>query len=292
MRIGVTGIDGLLGQSTKTELSNIGHDVVSLDNFTRDNAFISRDEGIKNLSPLKWVIHYASKTSIDSSWKNPFEIYHSNFASTLIALKIAKQSNSAFIYMSSYVYGLPNYQPVDENHPTEAINPYMSSKLIGEELATKICGINKIPLVILRGSNIYGKKIFPGRLISDLMLSHKENKPFKINNPDPVRDYLYIKDFTSLILKIIESPTPEQSIFNVGSGECFSNLEVAQVFHEVSNKKSEILRGKKSRPSDILDASINVDLIKKTYKWSVKYPLRKGLEDLLLADAGSHESEK
>ena len=285
MRIWLTGSNGLLGNSTETELLSSGHDVISLDRFTRDNDYISKDEEIKDLDTLDWVIHYASKTSIDSSWQKPFSIYYSNFASTLIALKIAKQSKSAFIYMSSYVYGVPKYKPVDESHPTEAINPYMSSKLIGEELATKICDINKIPLLILRGSNIYGNKIFPGRLISDLMLSHNENRPFEINNPDPVRDYLYVKDFTSLILKILESAPPEQSILNVGSGECFSNLEVAQIFHEVANKRSEIIRGKKSRPSDIPDASINVDLVKKTYNWSPNYPLRKGLEDLLLDDA-------
>lgn len=281
MKIGITGINGLLGKCANIKLTNSGHELFSLNELTKNNELTNKEINFPEYRSLDWVIHFASKTSIAESWENPYEIYSSNFNSTLIALKIAKYSKASFIFMSSFLYGKPKYFPIDEKHPVHSINPYMSSKIIGEELSTRICSINKIPLIILRGSNIYGDKLFPGRLISDLLISNKENKPFVINDPEPRRDYLYVKDFASLILKIVEQSPIKNGLFNVGHGENFSNLEVAELFHEITQKNTEIQSSRKKRDSDILNASMDVSLVKKTFSWNPEYSLREGLKDLL-----------
>ena len=101
MKIGITGINGLLGKSTRLFLTGNGYDVFSLDHLTKDDRFIIQKIDDIECNSLDWVIHFASKTSIDTSWKNPFEIYSNNLNSTLIALKIAKQSKAALLYMVS-----------------------------------------------------------------------------------------------------------------------------------------------------------------------------------------------
>ena len=281
MKIGITGINGLLGKSTRIFLEANGHDVFSLDHLTRDDRLITQKIDDITCNSLDWVIHFASKTSIDTSWKNPFEIYSNNLNSTLIALKIAKQSKAAFLFMSSFLYGEPKYYPIDEKHPVHSINPYMSSKIIGEELSTQICSINKTPLIILRGSNIYGEKLVPGRLISDLLIANKKEEPFIINDPKPRRDYLYVNDFTSLILKIIETSPPKEGLFNVGFGKDYSNIEVAELFHKITRHNREIHIGSKKRDYDILNASMDVNLVKRTFSWAPEYSLKAGLKDLL-----------
>ena len=280
MKIGITGINGLLGNTVSKNLKKNGHIFFSLDDLTRKECSVNKIQQ-SDCYPLDWILHFGSKTSINDSFADPFDTIQKNINSTLTALKIAEYSESSFLFMSSFVYGEPNYSPIDEQHPVYASNPYMSSKVIGEEASKKICQVKGIPLVILRGSNIFGKTLIPGRLISDLLISKKNNEYISINDPDSRRDYLYIKDFYELILKIIEQDPILEGIYNLGSGESYSNLEVAQIFSNLIGNKNKIkIRGKK-RKNDILDASLDVNLIKKTFSWSPKYTLKEGLEDIL-----------
>ena len=82
-------------------------------------------------------------------------------------------------------------------------------------------------------------------------------------------------------MKIIEQDPTLEGIYNLGCGESYSNLEVAQIFSNLIGNKNKIrIRGKK-RKNDILDASLDVSLIKKTFSWSPEYTLKEGLEDIL-----------
>lgn len=280
MRIGITGKDGFIGSAVAQALSLKGHKVLSLDRYTRafdEWSFLSKACPKK----LDWVLHFAANTSIKKSFKDPFLTYYNNLNSTLIALKIAHKANSAFLFMSSYVYGKPKYLPIDEKHPTASTNPYMGSKLLGEELCRKLSEELSIPLVILRGSTIYGDCNIPGRLISDLLESARKRTQIIINDPAPKRDYLYIKDLSSVILKVISQRPIKTGIYNVGYGKSFSNLEVAEMVRKLSKSKSAINVKGKSRPQEVSDSALDINLAKKTFSWSPVYPLEKGLKELL-----------
>jgi nucleoside-diphosphate-sugar epimerase len=281
MKIGITGVKGLIGQSIFSHLNLKGHSVISLDKYTQEQSLDIDLKNSEEISSLDWVLHFASKTSIELSIKDPFNTYRNNMNSTLIALKIAEKSSASFLFMSSFVYGKANYSPIDENHPTSASNPYMSSKIIGEETARQICKINDLPLIILRASNIYGKNLVPGRLISDLLIAYVEKKPMLLNDPNPKRDYLYIKDFNYLISKIVERSPTLSGTYNVGYGRKYSNLEVAELFNSVIDSQEKIVFTEKRREFEVLDASIEVGLIKRKFNWNPRYTLRDGIKDLI-----------
>jgi len=151
-------------------------------------------------------------------------VYENNIGSTLDALRIAKREGAAFVFMSSYVYGAPEYLPIDEDHPVRAVNPYMGSKIAGEEICHSLCEALSMKLIILRGFSIYGDVRIPGRLISDLLASAREGGPLILNDPSPKRDHLYIKDFSALILKVIAQDPVKTGTYNVGYGSSRSNL--------------------------------------------------------------------
>ena len=158
----------------------------------------------------------------------------------------------------------------------------MSSKIVSEEICTQITKSNNIPLIILRGFNIYGSKLIPGRLISDLIIAKNNNELLTINDSNPKRDYLYIKDFVSLIEKIINSFPIKSGIYNVGYGQAYTNLEVANIFRELIGESRMVRINSKKRVNDILDCSVDTQLIKKTFSWSPEYSLKQGLSDFLL----------
>ena len=281
MRIGITGIGGFLGGAVYKSLDENGHSVVSLDSITRKE-FSAKKVEKSNFPDFDWVLHFGSKTSILDSQNDPFTTYSSNISSTLSALKVAEKTNSGFLFMSSFVYGSHQYSPIDEKHPVSASNPYMSSKIVSEEICTQITKIKGIPLIILRGFNIYGEKLIPGRLIPDLLIAKNNNECLTINDPKPKRDYLYIKDFVNLIALIVNNIPIKTGIYNVGFGKVYSNLEVANIFRELIGEPRKVRITGEKRQQDILNCSVDTQLIKKTFSWSAKFSLKQGLTDLLL----------
>ena len=280
MRIGITGVHGFLGEAVYKKLDELGHLVVSLDSITRKK-FSAKRIKESNIIDIDWVLHFGSKTSIPDSHIDPFSTYASNISSTLSALKIAEKTNSCFLFMSSFVYGSPQYSPIDEKHPVTSSNPYMSSKIVSEEICTQITKCKNIPLIILRGFNIYGEKLIPGRLISDLLIAKNNYEYITINDPKPKRDYLYIKDFVSLIVLIVKFIPINTGIYNVGYGQAFTNLEVANIFRDLIGERRMVRVNGKKRKQDILDCSVDTQLIKTTFSWSPKFSLKQGLSDIL-----------
>lgn len=279
MKIGITGIRGFIGAEVERALSAQGHETVALDAFTRpaDRMEVDADHP----KGLKWVLHFGATTSIEQSWKDPFYTYKNNIDSTLAALKIAQASNAAFLFMSSYVYGKPEYLPVDEKHLLEAVNPYMSSKIVCEDICRQLCKTISMPLVVLRGSNIFGSAYVRGRLIPELLESAGRGEQLTITDPLPKRDYLYIKDFYGLIIKIVDMEPPASGTYNVGYGRSYSNMEIAEVIKRLSASKYPVAVKSTPRPNDILDASVDVSLVKKSFSWEPRYSLEKGLEELV-----------
>lgn len=280
MKIGITGESGFIGNAVKKAILKEGHNVVSLDRYTDYAVFYKKT--IRRVSGnLQWVLHFAAKTSIEDSFKNPFLTYTNNFTSTLSALEIARVHKTAFLYMSSYVYGTPCYLPVDEKHPINATNPYMGSKIIGEELCRQWCNFHGMPLIILRGFTIYGDCNVEGRLIPDLVKSMRKGTALVVKDPVPKRDHLYLKDFLSLILKIISQRKVAVGTYNVGFGKSYSNREVAELIVKLSGRNKKIIIKSSSRPNDIQDCVADIRLVSKTFSWVPHYTLERGLKELL-----------
>ena len=183
MKVGITGHKGFIGSSISKKLLKEGHEVVCLDKYTRSNIIDGKE--VNNYpNDLNWVLHFGASTSIRDSFENPFFTYANNTNSTLQAIKIACNCNAVLLFMSSYVYGNPRYLPIDEKHPVSSTNPYMGSKITGEEICRQLSHLLKFPLIILRVFNIYGDFEIPGRLISDLLQAVRLGNSLVLNDPD------------------------------------------------------------------------------------------------------------
>ena len=112
-----------------------GFDVSGLDlaggDITVPSTFL-RYEG----EEFQHVIHLAGKTFVPESWKDPESFYRINLMGTINVLEFCRKSGSGLTYISSYLYGTPEYLPVDENHPVKSFNPYSHSKLLADHHAS------------------------------------------------------------------------------------------------------------------------------------------------------------
>ena len=130
------------------------------------------------------------------------------------------------VYASTWeVYGHPDYQPIDEQHPTRPDHPYNITKLAGEHLALLYGRNFGVPVVALRYFTVYGPRQRPD------MAFHRFCRALLADQPIPVfgdgrqsRDFTFIADVLEANLRAWTRGAP-QGVYNVGGG---SQVEVLQ----------------------------------------------------------------
>ncbi len=277
MKIGITGINGFIGNAVSKALLENGHSIIQLDKYTKEFKLPI----LEHIGPLDWILHFGAKTSIMESYKDPGDTIRNNLWSTMQALNLAEQNKSKFIFLSSYIYGQPKFIPVNEKHEINITNPYMGSKYLGEELSQQFCEHCKIPLIILRAFNIYGPHKKTGRLISDLLNAFIKKELFILNDPKPRRDYLYIKDFITLILAITDKKKVSEGIFNVGFGKSYSNKEVVNLFNRLTDNALKITVNNQMRTNDIQNCVVDNSKVRAAYSWTPNYTLNDGISEMI-----------
>ena len=133
------------------------------------------------------------------------------------------------------MYGVPQFVPITEDHPTNPICSYGVIKLAIEKyvlLYNKLYGLNGI---ILRVANPYGERQRHDSsqgVIPIFLRQALQFKPLQIlGDGSAVRDYLYIQDLIDALLASLEYQGSD-SLFNIGSGTGLSLLElVGEIEH-------------------------------------------------------------
>ena len=278
LNIGLTGSSGFLGSAIPMHLKENGDNVIILDSLVHPNMI---EASVPEIKLLDWVLHFGATKSIEASFENPVGIYRRNMHSTMAALDIAISRNSRFLYMSSYVYGKPQYLPVDEKHPTYVLNPYMGSKLLGEQMCYQLHQCMDLSVLILRGFTFYGPQQKDYQLIPSMIESIRNNRPIVVRDPKPERDYLYISDFLRLIDIIVHSDYSGFEIYNVGGGMPYKNIEVAQMANKLAGNPVPIHIEGQVRRNDVAACYSNIEKVKRDFQWKPEVDLPSGLHDCL-----------
>ena len=166
--------------------------------------------------------------------------FENNVLGTLNVLEYCiKKDIEKLVYVSTYIYGNPEYCPIDEDHPIKPHTPYTESKYLAERLCKFYYEKYGLKIVILRPFGIFGKFQKPGLLIPNLIYSLKTGKRMVVTNKKSKRDYLFIDDFVRLVEKILQRDQKFE-IFNVGSGISHSFEEVIRTIEKITKKKLNI----------------------------------------------------
>ena len=184
------------------------------------------------------------------------------------------------IFVSSYVYGIPKKNPINEKQKVRPHNTYTKSKLLSEELCKAYAKKYKIEMIILRPFNIFGNLQKDNSLISNIIKSIKNNNNITIINKNNKRDYLFVDDLVDAIIKLINYKC-EFEIFNIGSGTSYSFENVIQLFEKKTKKKIK-RRYEISKKNSIPKIQADITKIKKEIDWDPKYSLMEGIEKIIL----------
>lgn len=279
----------------------LGGDIRVYDGDCNDTSFLNQlFEKEKNIAA---VIHFAAYKAVGESVQKPLEYYQNNIGSLISLVQAMKmyEVNNIVFSSSCTVYGEPDVLPVTELSPIKpAESPYGNTKQICEEILTDVVnsqvGINA---VALRYFNPIGAH--PSAKIGELPLGVPNNLvPFvtqtavgirnevivfgnDYDTPDGtcIRDYIHVVDLAKAHVKALNSLHDKinfYDVFNIGTGQGNSVLEVIQTFEKVSGKKLNYKIGER-RQGDVEKVYGKVDKANTHFHWKAELSLQKALED-------------
>lgn len=212
---------------------------------------------------ISGIIHFAAFKAVGESMNNPLMYYRNNLDSLINILQGMQDNGIPNLVFSSSctVYGQPDELPVRETSPIkEAWSPYGNTKQMSEQILKFAVEAHSLNTIALRYFNPIGAH--ESALIGELPLGVPNNLvPFitqtaiglrkslsvfgsDYNTPDgtAIRDYIHVVDLAKAHVVAVDRMISGKTklpfeIFNLGTGNGFSVLEVIQSFEKVSGEK-------------------------------------------------------
>jgi len=251
------------------------------------------------------VIHFAAFKAVGESMAEPLKYYRNNLGGliTLLEVMVEKAIPNLIFSSSCTVYGQPDALPVTEQTPVKpAESVYGNTKQVGEEILrdTTAAG-NLLKIISLRYFNPIGAH--PSAAIGELPLGVPNNlvpfatqvaagiRPsatiFGNDYPTPdgtcIRDYIHVMDLAeahvAALKHLLSAAVPTlYDIFNIGTGQGNSVLEVIHTLEEVSGKKMNYQIGPR-RAGDVVAVYADASKAQTELGWKAFRTLREALAD-------------
>ncbi|MBN1970858.1 MAG: dTDP-glucose 4,6-dehydratase [Candidatus Delongbacteria bacterium] len=297
MKILVTGGAGFIGSNfihylrkaresytiINVDLLTYAGNIENLKNFDNDDKYFFEKADIANIIEMErifekytpdYVVNFAAESHVDRSIKEPGIFVKSNVLGTQILLDLAKKYNVKRFHQVSTdeVYGsLGSTGYFTEGSIIKPNSPYSASKAAADMFVrayNKTFGFNT---VITRCSNNYGPYQFPEKLIPLIINNLRSDKSIPVYGDGMnVRDWLYVDDHCSAILKVLEEAAPG-SVYNIGGNNEMANINIVKLIMKHLNKSEELITYVKDRPGHDRRYAIDAAKIKNDLGWEPAY---------------------
>ena len=244
------------------------------------------------------VIHFAAYKSVPESVADPLMYFKNNFNSLINILQCAEEFDvNNFVFSSSCsVYGNTSQLPVVEEVPfAEAESPYARTKQVGEAICQDFNKVNEhFNTILLRYFNPAGAH--PSGFIGEFMEKPENVVPvitqtaigkrpemtvfgndYDTRDGSCIRDYIHVCDIANAHTKALQYIIEDRNksnceVFNLGTGNGVSVLELISAFEKVSGLKLNYKIGPR-RAGDVIEVYANNNKAKKLLGWETKHDL-------------------
>ncbi len=250
------------------------------------------------------VIHLAGLKAVFESKQQPLEYYENNVAGSLALSRamLACGVRTLIFSSSASVYGDSAVMPVNESSETSATNPYGQSKLIVETMFRDLCRAPESPwkITLLRYFNVIGAhqsgligedpRGTPNNLlpyVSQVAAGRlRELSVFGDDYPTPdgtgIRDYIHVVDLAKAHIAALENQltqAPGCRVFNVGTGQGYSVIQIVRAFERVSGRRIPF-KVVERRLGDVAESYADISQAQDTLGWHAELGLEAMIEDL------------
>jgi nucleoside-diphosphate-sugar epimerase len=287
MKVVVTGSRGKVGRATVQAFVDQGHDVLGVDLVRpvfdagvvvpgRYQMADLTDAGsaYSVVAGADAVVHVAA---IPQPTGNPPHIvFQTNLMSTFNLIEAAVRFGvKRFVNVSSEsIVGnffperpfLPDYAPVDEEHPLYPQDPYALSKSFGEQLMDAAVRRSDIRAISIRPSTVHNED------------NYEANLGKQVRDPSNLSanlwSYIDVYDLADALVLAAESDLPGHEVFYIASPDNAGGHDFAALLHQYYGDQIEL------RPLDRVDSSgISTAKAQRLLGWKPKRSWRDYLDD-------------
>ena len=300
MRLLVTGGAGFIGSNfVHYALENTTHDVVTLDALTYAGSRSNLDGTLENdrhrfvegdirdrdlvdelVTDVDAMVNFAAESHVDRSIDSAEPFVSTNVRGTQTLLDAARTHDvDRFLQVSTdEVYGEVLDGTFSEDDPLEPRNPYAATKAGADLLARSYHTTYGLPVVITRSSNNYGPHQHPEKLIPKFITNAASGDSLPVyGDGSNVREWTYVTDNCRGIDRVLRDGVPGE-VYNIGSGEELSNLEVTRRIIEATGASEDLVEFVEDRPGH--DQRYALDTTKVTeLGWEPRWTVDEGLAE-------------
>jgi UDP-glucose 4-epimerase len=303
MKILVTGGAGYIGSAVVEQLVAQGESVVVFDNLSQGHraavhpeaTFVEGD--LANRAAIDAaltqhrpdaVMHFASKTLVGESMKDPFLYLGDNVTNGLNLFHSMVDHGVKRVILSSTanLFDEPERMPIDESERIVPGSPYGESKFILERILywlDRICGVR---FACLRYFNAAGATMTRGEdhdpelhlipIVLQVAMGQREKASifgadYPTRDGTCLRDYIHVIDLAEAHILALAALDRGSRVYNLGNGEGFTVKEVIDTATEVTGKpiRAEIGPRRPGDPAVLVAAS---GKIRKELGWVPQFP--------------------
>ncbi len=269
MKVLITGGAGFIGSHLAEALLEEGHEVTLLDDLSTGRlenvAHLEKNPRFhivvgdilneflvdKLVERADWVFHLAAAVGVELIVKDPLRSLMTNIKGSEIVLEnVHRYHRKVLITSTSEIYGKNVNGPLKENDdrilgsPLKSRWSYSTSKAVDEILAYVYWKEKKVPTIIVRLFNTVGPRQtgYYGMVIPrfvDQALKGEEVTVYGTGAQS--RCFLYVKDATNAMIRLMENSGAVGQVFNLGSQEEITIRDLAERVIQLTGSSSRII---------------------------------------------------
>jgi len=278
MKLLVCGGAGFIGSMFVRVRLDQGDEVVVLDKLT----YAGRRENLEGLDVrfvhgaiedaqavadavdgCEAIVNFAAETHVDRSIAEPDAFVQTHALGTWTLLEAARERELRYVQVSTdEVYGSIAEGSFTETSPLHPSSPYSATKAGADLLVASYLDTYGLQTVICRGSNNYGPRQYPEKLIPLMILNalHGDALPVYGDGMN-VRNWLYVEDFARGIGTVLERGVAGE-VYNVGGPDECPNIEVVKRIVELTGADESIITYVTDRPGHDRRYSLSSDKVR------------------------------
>jgi dTDP-glucose 4,6-dehydratase len=276
VRLLVAGGAGFIGSSfVRQRLAEHGDEVTVLDKLT----YAGRRENLKDidvrlveggiedsaavadaLEGSDAIVNFAAETHVDRSITEPDAFVTTHARGTYVLLEAARERGLRYVQVSTdEVYGSIEEGSFTEQSPLNPSSPYSATKAGADLLVASYRHTFGLEALICRGSNNYGPRQYPEKLIPLMILNALHGDPLPVyGDGQQVRNWIYVDDFARGIGTVLARGEPGE-VYNVGGPDECPNLDVVRRILALTGNDESLIEYVTDRPGHDRRYSLSSD---------------------------------
>jgi dTDP-glucose 4,6-dehydratase len=224
------------------------------------------------------VVNFAAESHVDRSIADQDAFAVTQVIGTGVLLDAVRETGvSRFLQVSTdEVYGSIDEGTFTEESPILPSSPYSATKAGGDLLVQSHVHTHGIEAVICRGSNNYGPRQYPEKLIPLMILNALHGDPLPVyGDGKNVRNWIHAEDFARAIDTVLLKGTPGE-VYNAGGPDELENLDVVHRILKQTGQDESLIKYVTDRKGHDRRYSLSSDKVR-ALGWEPNWGFEEGL---------------